>query len=656
MSSDPRRTARPARIARAILRLAAALAAAGAAAGDDGLLTAGDLAHLDAALARLNATRRDLSFAKDHADYCEALPLARRILADPLELPRLGARALAAARGGESSNPWTTAAAWLEAPLPDDPGPRAGGRPDPALEAVGDAALRLALAELVDAAGRARASCEEAFDRLSPERRAWACAIEMAGAFDAEDDADARAALLSAGIPEPILREAIASGDDIDPEPVSTAFLAVVRDTRLGALLAAGRAWTAALDRLARASANVREWPSAPLRLRTAEGEIVVGTTGSDAHEAPALLILDPGGDDRYGGGAGQANGLLGRPVAGIVDLAGNDVYAGAGLPGIGGAWFGVCAAIDRAGDDVSRPAFGGAASACFGAATWADGGGDDVYRARARAQAAATVGFARLDDAAGRDLYEIGLEGQAFAGPFGVAFLIDRDGNDRYLAGGLEPDHERLPHRHLSLAQGFAIGRRPYIGGGVAALVDLRGDDVYVADVYGQGASYWYSAALLLDAAGADEYHVYQYGQGSGIHLSGAMLWDGAGDDVYDGANIVQGAAHDFAVGICADRAGNDQYRARDLAQGAAVNCSFALALDAAGDDQWTAAIPDLAQGRANDGGLRACDSIGALLDLGGADRYSAGAADGARRESPNGGIVYDTPAPPADGEGAAP
>ena len=57
------------------------------------------------------------------------------------------------------------------------------------------------------------------------------------------------------------------------------------------------------------------------------------------------------------------------------------------------------------------------------------------------------------------------------------------------------------LPNHYFSLSQGFGYGMRPFAGGGIGILCDLKGDDHYVADVYGQGASYWYSVGLLLDA-----------------------------------------------------------------------------------------------------------------------------------------------------------
>jgi hypothetical protein len=234
---------------------------------------------------------------------------------------------------------------------------------------------------------------------------------------------------------------------------------------------------------------------------------------------------------------------------------------------------------VDAQGDDTWRATFAGQGAGLFGVGWVEEGGGDDDYEARALAQGAAVLGVGALMDRGGNDVYDVGLQGQAFSGLFGLGVLADDAGNDRYLAGGREPDHERNQDRYLSLAQGFSIGLRPFAGGGVAALIDRGGNDTYVADVYGQGASYYYSAGYLLDGGGNDTYTVYQYGQGAGIHLSLGLLVDEDGHDAYSGGILVQGVAHDFAVGGLIDRGGRDTYLADHDAQGHGMNSALGVA-----------------------------------------------------------------------------
>jgi hypothetical protein len=224
-----------------------------------------------------------------------------------------------------------------------------------------------------------------------------------------------------------------------------------------------------------------------------------------------------------------------------------------------------------------------------------------------------------------------------------GAGWLIDRAGHDRYLAGNRERDWGRHADRFLSLAQAFSIGLRPFAGGGFAALVDLGGNDTYVADVYGQGVSYWYSAAFLIDADGNDTYRMFHYGQGSGIHLSLGLLSDEAGDDSYTGSILAQGNAHDYAVGLLIDRAGNDTYTADSYSQGRGLYNALGVLIEGGGDDVYSARHTNECQGLGHDGGPREYGSLGLLLDEGGHDEYACGAAGACATLRPWYGVVWD-------------
>jgi len=247
------------------------------------------------------------------------------------------------------------------------------------------------------------------------------------------------------------------------------------------------------------------------------------------------------------------------------------------------------------------------------------------------------------LRDQAGDDRYEVGAYGQGFSGVRGWGLLFDRGGHDVYLAGNRIQDFERDEPRFFSFAQGFSIGMRPHAGGGVAALVDLAGNDTYLGDIYAQGVSYYYAAGFLLDGAGNDRYDLHQYGQGCGIHLSLGLLADADGQDTYTGAILAQGAAHDYAVGMLFDHAGHDQYTADHHAQGRALNNAFALLVDRAGDDRYFGRDRQGTQGIGNEGGFRDYGSLALLVDLAGDDTYSGGFSNRAVTLRPLYGVVYD-------------
>ena len=253
------------------------------------------------------------------------------------------------------------------------------------------------------------------------------------------------------------------------------------------------------------------------------------------------------------------------------------------------------------------------------------DGAGEQTFEADTFCQGAGMFGLVSCGSAVATQNTRRPRWRRDFGGTSGIGLLLDEDGNDSYVSGGKYPCGW-LPNHYFSLSQGFGYGMRPFAGGGIGILCDLKGDDHYIADVYGQGASYWYSVGLLLDAEGNDTYDAYQYCQGAGIHLSSGALIDWSGNDTYTAGHICQGAAHDYAVGMLIDRAGNDKYSGETTAQGSAINNSFAMLLDHSGNDTYTGTDPKQSQAAGHDGDKREYGSLALMLDLGGKDKYSQG------------------------------
>jgi hypothetical protein len=359
-------------------------------------------------------------------------------------------------------------------------------------------------------------------------------------------------------------------------------------------------------------------------------GKIIVGGVGRNVYTNEAFLIIDLGGDDTYLNSAGGANGLVGRPISIVIDLAGNDQYISRRSFSQGSGVFGIGILVDCGGDDIYEAKHLSQGAGFFGCGLLADYGGHDKFVADTFCQGAAEFGTGILWQRGGDTEYRAAQMAQGFGGTQGCGLLLDASGDDYYFAGGKYPCGWLAGH-NFSLSQGFGYGMRPFAGGGIGILCDLKGNDHYVADVYGQGASYWYSVGLLLDAEGKDRYEAHQYCQGAGIHLSSGALIDWAGNDTYTASHISQGAAHDYAVGMLIDRAGNDKYTADTTAQGSAINNSFAMLLDHAGDDSYTGTDPKQSQAAGHDGDKREYGSIALLLDLAGKDTYSQGQSNNA-------------------------
>ncbi len=367
-------------------------------------------------------------------------------------------------------------------------------------------------------------------------------------------------------------------------------------------------------------------------RLRTAVGRlpmgmyqvgrcrILVGSWNEDRYtELDSFhILIEPGGDDRY---ENVPRGV--RTLQVVLDLGGNDVYRSDRLGAPAGAVQGVAWIVDDAGQDVYIGGDVSLGAAVMGAAGLRDLAGDDVYRGGTLTEGAAFWGVGWLEDQGeGRDLYE-GVElAQAVAGVRAVGVLHDGGGADLYQVGGVYAHTPLQPDFTRSLGQGFATGVRPYAAGGAALLLDDGGNDLYRAEIYGQGVAYWKALGVLVDRGGNDRYLTTQYGQGAGIHLAAGILVDVAGRDVhFSRFGPALGEGHDLSFGLLLDRRGDDRYHVSG-GLGVGLTNSVGILMDLQGNDVYRVVEP-LGLGDASV--AREMGGLGVFLDLSGADRYAA-------------------------------
>jgi hypothetical protein len=358
------------------------------------------------------------------------------------------------------------------------------------------------------------------------------------------------------------------------------------------------------------------------LDLNTGFGRVVVGGFGDNAYHDDCCILIDLGGNDRYLNRAGGAVGFLSQPFSTLIDLAGNDYYTSGRLFSQGAAMFGAGVLIDCSGDDVYRSSHYSQGASMFGSGLLWDMDGTDIYDAGFFAQGASDFGTALLADNSGNDNYRCWCYGQGFASTWAAGALADFAGNDVYTAGGKYLHVPLLPHEYRSFSHGFAIGRRPDAGGGVALLCDQSGNDFYDGEVFCEGTSYWYSLGMLWDGSGYDHYTAAQYTQGAGIHLSIGVLVDEGGCDSYmTRLGPAQGQGHDLSVGALVDRGGDDYYCCSG-GQGIGLTNSAAFLIDEDGNDCYMTQDSLLGQGSSNF--ARGFGGMGLFVDLAGTDKYS--------------------------------
>jgi hypothetical protein len=567
-------------------------------------LDANTTERLDAALAYVNLSLADLGWDKRPIDDDFRLGVVNLALDRPLALADIAVRA--------------------EASFGADP-----------VTSTRAAALLLDLGELADA--NAAKAPPLAFPG-APEPASRLLLVLFQAYRDAlEREEQALAAL--AGDARRLLRTDGArlytdeSEEDWDMTPV----LDAAKKVDLAALARAELRLAEAVRALRAQAAEIEIQVEKPRRWRIDGITVALGSSGPDVHGG-ADVVLDPGGDDVYTRGGA------------ILDLSGDDTYRDQS----GRALLAPALILDLAGNDVYRGGDFVQGGTAFGVSLLVDAVGDDRYDAGQCSQGAAFFGIGLLLDLAGTDAYRGARFVQGFGGTRGVGALADVSGNDTYHAGGRYLHAPLLPENYQSLSQGFGFGLRgASASGGVGVLADHAGNDVYTAEVFGQGASYWFALGVLADSSGHDKYDLFQYGQGAGIHLSAGVLLDRAGSDAYSCNNgVAQGSGHDWGVGLLWDLGGNDAYQGSGMSQGGANANGVGLLVDREGNDSYAGWN---VKNQGDSFFARGTIGLGVLLDLGGVDRYTHGGRDDAVWTRGTVGVGSDSGSqPPAAAEGA--
>lgn len=367
--------------------------------------------------------------------------------------------------------------------------------------------------------------------------------------------------------------------------------------------------------------------PHKPRTWQSKYGKCAIGYETTDVYDDDYVFILDLGGDDIY-----KLPPVKPGSFRIIIDVSGNDTYHSTN-GGQGGAIGSVSVLCDLKGDDTYRAVSMSQGAGLLGVGILADYSGNDIYTSSWASQGAGYLGIGLLYDNQGNDNYIADIFSQGFGYIKGFGVIMENSGNDSYKAGWKYPDSRYPGRAHLSMSQGFGYGMRPWslgvaANGGIGVISENDGHDVYNADFFSQGGSYWYALGILHDRNGSDRYTAGQYSQGSGIHMSFGALLDDAGDDMYDAyAGLEQGNSHDWSSGCLEDWSGNDTYRGSTSSQGSALTVGFAWLKDTHGDDKYYCLLSDTtySQGGGRYQDSRQMGSLGILLDLGnGTDSYT--------------------------------
>lgn len=366
-----------------------------------------------------------------------------------------------------------------------------------------------------------------------------------------------------------------------------------------------------------------------PITWQTPLGRIRLSGNSDDTHEGHFFILIDTGGNDKY------INVGTTPPEEGftiVIDHQGNDIVNWDKSTGPGSGIFGVGIWSDLSGDDIYEGRNAGLGSGIFGAGLLWDTSGNDLYDSGSMSQGAGQYGIGVLIDEEGDDKFIAELSSQGYGGTGGAGILVDGKGDDSYYCKETIADvstARALRHKeqhYINMCQGFSFGRRPDVSGGLGLLVDYNGNDSYKADIFAQGASYWFGLGMLIDGSGNDTYTAFEHAQGESLHLGAAFLGDYNGNDTYNAYEHAQGTGIDRAVGILLDEHGDDSYTSTRESQGAGIKpYGVGILIDSEGNDKYKALARS--QGYAKDPTINGFPQnqwpTGILLDLHGKDTF---------------------------------
>jgi len=377
-----------------------------------------------------------------------------------------------------------------------------------------------------------------------------------------------------------------------------------------------------------------------------AADRVVLGGRRETIYTGHAALVIDLGGDDRY-----ERAAVVDAPeglVSVVIDLGGDDTYTGACAAATGG----LALLWDEAGDDAYTSKRFSQGAATYGVAALVDREGEDRYAMEDYGQGHALEGVALLLDLAGDDTYQAWAFAQGGGLGPGFCGLLDVEGDDSYLADLHWPDvyGDSGPEIYHGASQGYSTGLRSGggVAGGTAVLLDLGdGEDRYQAGNFSQGGGYFFSFGLMYDGGGDDENLGARYSQGFGVHQATGVRWDSGGNDSYTCRSVAHaGMAWDEGVGFLLEDGGDDVYQVGDLALGGAAQTGVAVAIDRDGKDSYRSS--GSSQGGTGSSEYHDKPSLGVLIDLGGdEDTYSQEErGDDTLRCDERGGVFIDSSA----------
>jgi HEAT repeat protein len=287
---------------------------------------------------------------------------------------------------------------------------------------------------------------------------------------------------------------------------------------------------------------RIQRWaakgPSETLRIETPLGAVWIGSPGDDHYDAAELssgpvLLIEPGGRNRYGSGVAAAGPGQVRIVVDFGETVAIDAADGAPSAGSGAFGIGLLYLQNPGGwKEIRTGSFSQGSAICGVGGLFLNGPGRFEAQNNAQGMGFFGVGMLINRGASGSE-YRANRYAQGIGFTRGVGIFRHEGSSSSFWAGMTDPD-PREPLGRVSLCQGVGYGPRAYASGGVGLCV-LRGNGLRLESSYfAQGAGYWHAAGGFLLEGSSCTVKARRYDQGSGIHAAaGGFFVSGDGNHI---------------------------------------------------------------------------------------------------------------------------
>lgn len=320
--------------------------------------------------------------------------------------------------------------------------------------------------------------------------------------------------------------------------------------------------------------------------------KFIISTKTHSTHKENADFFIDLGGYNTIYNNAGGTEGV--RSVALHIDLQGNNIYYGQNFVQ-GSGFLGVGLLVNCSGNNIYNADSYSQGCGFFGVGFLVNLEGNNNFTLNFGGQSFGLFGSSILWNKQGKNEY-IANQGmaQAASSTLGVAFLVDNQGSNSYIAGMSEKGGTT---RYGGIGQGGSSGVRgdPWLNnasfyGGLSFLYIGGGDNNLKTVWLGQGSAYFLGVGIVVAEGSNDIFEADYDAQGQGLHLAAGLLLRKGEYGEFKGGWGSLGVSGDRSVGMFINIGGNNKFEGTDQSVGSSRKPkSIGIFINVGGNNDYT-------------------------------------------------------------------